>query len=116
VGWLTLIKALRRARGSIATDDQDLLSVYESTFAVIFFGTPHRGSPCSSIGVSAARTAKLAGFSVHESFAAILDDRQIHVTTFQEGEGFARCVLLDGKGKLKNGRLQNVRPSKVFKL
>jgi hypothetical protein len=108
-------QALKRARGNSGQGDEDLFSVFESTFAILFFGTPHRGSAFSSIGLKAVKTAKLAGFSVNESnvrdlkenspileelresFASILDDKRIHVTTFQESDGYARCMLLDGK-------------------
>jgi hypothetical protein len=34
---------------------------------------------------------------LRESFASILDDKGIHMTTFQESDGYVWCMLLDGK-------------------
>jgi hypothetical protein len=63
----------------------------------------------------AAKLAKAVGFSVNDSnlrdlhessplleelrdsFCSILEDTEICVTTFQEGHGFSKSVILDGK-------------------
>jgi hypothetical protein len=85
----------------------------------MFFGTPHRGSAYSDMGLTASKIVSAAGFDVNdnnvrdlksnslnleklrESFSALLQDSQITITTFQEGEGFTRSGLLNGKACLK---------------
>lgn len=107
-------------RASIALDkDGDLRDVYTSTFALIFFGTPHRGGAYTDLGLTATRIAKVAGFSVNDrnirdlkgnspvltlirdGFAQLLDSDNFEVSTFQESLGYSGMGLLDDKVSLR---------------
>ena len=63
LGGIVLKEALRRSRGAV-DQNSDLQDTYDSTFAIIFFGTPHRGSDYSNIGLTAANAARAAGLNV----------------------------------------------------
>jgi hypothetical protein len=77
-------------------------SIYLATYAVIFFGTPHRGSQTASLGVIAATACKAVGKEtnanllrsletssetlerISEAFAKIISRREIKVHSFLE--------------------------------
>lgn len=109
-------KALIRGRFSGAEEaTEDLFQVYEATYAIVFFGTPHRGSAYSNIGLTATKIVSVIGFNVHdanirdlkgnsplleklrESFNALLHEGTMQITTFQEGEGLTGSGFLKGK-------------------
>lgn len=87
-------------------EDQGLRDIYQSTYAVIFFGTPHRGSSYANLGVLARDIAVAAGFNATDvlvrslkpeadmltilrtEFARMLHDEAFKIHSFQEGQGF----------------------------
>src|ERR1700735_1453733 len=96
-------------------EDQDLRDIYRSTYAIIFFGTPHRGSSYGQMGVLARDIAVAAGFDardtllrslkpdaemlslLREEFARMLYDRAFKIYSFQEGQGFKGTYSLSRK-------------------
>ena len=83
--------------------------MYDSIFAILFFGTPHRGSECADAGLVVQRFADVLGFStsgynlnalkanaeklenLRGDFAKMLERKLFYVTSFQESKGF-KCV------------------------
>jgi hypothetical protein len=79
-----------------------LASIYQATYAVVFFGTPHRGSEKASLGVIAATVCKAIGketntsllrsletsseilVRISEAFAKLLANREVRVHSFLE--------------------------------
>ena len=96
-------------------EDQDLRDIYQSTYAIIFFGTPHRGSSYAQMGVLARDIAVAAGFDARDTllrslkpdaemlsllrqeFARMLYDRAFKIYSFQEGQGFKGTYSLSRK-------------------
>ncbi|KAF8249194.1 hypothetical protein K440DRAFT_544280, partial [Wilcoxina mikolae CBS 423.85] len=107
-------KALRRSLGA-REEEEDLKDVFCSTFGIVFFGTPHRGSSATSWGLIAKNAALAAGFDVNdrilkdlsvdsgileslrEEFNKMLVDKAFRVYTFQEGKGYKGIRGLTGK-------------------
>ena len=93
----------------------DLRDILESTFALVFFGTPHRGGAYTNLGLTATKIAKAAGFDVfdqnignlkgnspvltlvRQEFLPLLDSDRFQVSTFQESLGYKGTGLLNGK-------------------
>jgi hypothetical protein len=66
LGGIVVKEALRRSHG-FQMHQSHLHEIYQSTVAVIFFGTPHSGvNPRNFIHHIAERVIKAAGFSVNE--------------------------------------------------
>jgi hypothetical protein len=96
-------------------EDQDLRDIYQSTYGIIFFGTPHRGSSYAQMGVLARDIAVAAGFDARDTlirslkpdaemlsllrqeFARMLYDRAFKIYSFQEGQGFKGTYSLSRK-------------------
>lgn len=96
-------------------NNADLRDILESTFALVFFGTPHRGGAYTDLGLTATRVAKAAGFDVfdqnirnlkgnspvltlvRQEFLPLLDSDRFQVSTFQESLGYKGTGLLNGK-------------------
>lgn len=94
---------------------QNHLSLYESTFAIMFFGTPHRGSTYANLGLVVQKIATATGMNVnstvlkslvpneqyltmlHEEFTKILSTNTLFVDTFQEGKGYKSFRILRGR-------------------
>lgn len=119
LGGLVVKQALIEAQKQI--HDPDLLDINDSTHAIIFFGTPHRGSDLASWGLLLSTIAKVAQFDTNEAvlrdldpmsgsskleemrldFDDILQDsqrlRELHVYSFQEEEGMTGTKLFGGK-------------------
>jgi hypothetical protein len=111
---LTILQALRRA-STEPEKNADLRDILESTIALIFFGTPHRGGAYTNLGLTATKMAKAAGFDVYDrniqdlkgnspvltlirqGFAQLLDSDKFEVSTFQESLGYKGTGLLNGK-------------------
>ncbi|CZS88147.1 uncharacterized protein RCO7_01113 [Rhynchosporium graminicola] len=93
--------------------------IFDSTAAVLFLGTPHRGSGKANIGEIARKIASASGIDtadqnvralrvnsielemIHESFVQLYEqkDRRFEIITFQETKGFSRIGIL-GLGDL----------------
>ena len=89
--------------------------VYRSSSAIIFLGTPHRGSDHASLGETIKRIVSVVGFGAHgqilqalqpgseilelvrEEFCDIWRERGFTVRTFQESQGIAGLRGLNGK-------------------
>jgi hypothetical protein len=89
--------------------DPALSDIYSSTEAVLFLGTPHRGSNKAEMGEIARKIASVSGFDtagqniralqvnsnelelIHEAFMRLLNrnDSKLKPFTFQEAKGFA---------------------------
>lgn len=96
-------------------EDQDLRDIYQSTYAIIFFGTPHRGSSYAQMVVWVRDIAVAVGFDARDTlirslkpdaemvlllgdeFAQMLSDRAFKVFSFQEGQGFKGTYFLSRK-------------------
>jgi hypothetical protein len=107
------LKALRRSKPP--DEDPDLQNIYQSLHAIIFFGTPHRGSSYAEVGITAQQIAKAIGFDANdallrnlrpngdylellrEEFAKMLDGRTFKVYSFQEGQGLKGTYALARK-------------------
>lgn len=107
-------EALRRSRAAEDYRTKDR-QIYDSTFAVIFLGTPHRGSRYASWGVMAQNIAKASGFDANakvlrdldvdsgtldmlsEEFSKMLKAEKFQIFTFQEGMGYKGVQILNAK-------------------
>ena len=107
---------LRRARGF---QDEDVKDVYKSTNAIMFLGTPHRGSDHASLGDTVRRIVSAVGFDTHgqilqalqpggeilelarEEFCELWREKGFTVRTFQESQGIAGVRGLNGKVRSK---------------
>jgi hypothetical protein len=105
---------LRRSRDA-SRGDEDLKDIYRSTYAIMFFGTPHRGSDYADIAILASNIALTMGFDANssllkdlkpnqeyptllrESFSKMLLEDVFYVDTFQESLGFKGIKGLKGK-------------------
>lgn len=83
-------------------------------YAVITFGTPHRGSGIAALGLLAARTARLSGHStnttivkdlaagsqylemVHDAYMSFLAEHGIKVHSFHEERGMRGVIGMKG--------------------
>ena len=113
MGGLLVKDVLRRARN--LRDQPRYRHLYESTYACMFFGTPHRGSDKTGWAMLARRLAlavlqdsndKLirnlepndeALDLLREDFAQVLGERRIRLHTFQEERGMTGVKGLSGK-------------------
>ncbi|KAL2071242.1 hypothetical protein VTL71DRAFT_12477 [Oculimacula yallundae] len=109
LGGIIVKCAIRRA-----ADNSALHDIFQSTEAVFFLGTPHRGSGKAGIGEIARRIASASGLDtadqnlralrvnsielemIHESFVQLYEqkDRHFQIITFQETKGFSRIGVL----------------------
>jgi hypothetical protein len=114
LGGLILKQALSRSKTAMA-DQHGLRDIYESTYAIIFFGTPHRGSSYAKMGGLARDIAVIAGFDARDTilrslepdaeiltilgddFARMLLEGSFKVHSFQEGMGFTGAHFLSRK-------------------
>jgi hypothetical protein len=96
-------------------EDQDLGNIYKTTFGIMFFGTPHRGSSYAQLGIWAKDIAVAAGFDANDKilrslkpddeiagllskdFARMLSERAFKVFSFQEGQGFKGTYFMSRK-------------------
>ena len=119
LGGLVVKQALIEARKQ--THDLDLLDIYNSTHAVIFFGTPHRGSDLASWGLLLSKIAEAvqldtnnavlrdldptSGSSKLEEMRLDFDDilrddrrsRELRIYSFQEEEGMTGLKVFGNK-------------------
>lgn len=73
-----------------------LHSIFASTYGVIFFGTPHRGSEMASLGKIAAN---IAGLGLAESEQYLLKSLEQGSTELQRiGDAFSRMLPQQAKG------------------
>ena len=95
--------------------DPAYLDIYQSTNAVVFLGTPHRGSPIATVGNTIARIVHAAGFDTEdkniralrfespelercqEEFSSLWRSGRFAVKTFQEELGMAGVQGLNEK-------------------
>ena len=114
LGGVVLKEALRRSWRADAYE-ADLKAVYTSTKAIIFMGTPHRGSDYAPWGIIARNVAVAAGFDANDrlledlradstmldllrdEFGKMLKEEQFRVYTFMEGKGLKGVQGLTGK-------------------
>ena len=119
LGGLVVKQALIEARKQ--THDLDLLDIYNSTHAVIFFGTPHRGSDLASWGLLLSNIAEAvqldtnnavlrdldptSGSSKLEEMRLDFDDilrddgrfKELRIYSFQEEEGMTGFRIIRNK-------------------
>ncbi|KAI0527849.1 hypothetical protein F5B22DRAFT_652969 [Xylaria bambusicola] len=118
LGGLVVKSALNQ---SAIENSQDLRAVAESTFAIIFFGTPHRGSGYAEIGNSVAKAASMLAmrryndriltnlarnteilsqlrktFSTH-TIVLMKQTSSFEASSFQENRGFSSAPNFRGK-------------------
>jgi hypothetical protein len=102
--------------------ENEVNSVYRSTRAVLFLGTPHRGSGLSQAGATLERILRVAGFDTNkqtirtlvsnstdlvtcqENFLQLFDQpqRNFRVRTFQEAKGLTGWNFLNLSNKVWN--------------
>jgi hypothetical protein len=108
---LTNLQVIRRAA---ADTEPTVLDIYTSTEAVIFLGTPHRGSSKAGIAEVVRKIVSVSGFDttdkniralqvnstelelIHELFMKLYEqkERQFKVLTFQEAKGVSGISYL----------------------
>jgi hypothetical protein len=112
LGGILVKEALRRSEGHRAYQ-KDFYSIFDSTVAIIFFGTPHRGAdPQCMIKSVAESIIRLAGYDINdqlinsllpsserlqelrEEFSKMVRMKDWRVYSFQESYGLRR---LNGK-------------------
>jgi hypothetical protein len=113
LGGLVVKEALRRSRDE--RHQVHLQDVYQSTYATIFLGTPHRGSADAGWGEVLRRIASAAQFDtarpiladldpssgsgkldeLAEAFSDMLDEQGFKVYSFQESQGKANIRFLN---------------------
>lgn len=114
LGGLILKEALRRSWRA-QNYEQDLRTVYDSMAAIIFMGTPHRGSQYADWGVILRNVAVASGFDasdrnlrdlkidsplleiLREDFSKMMKEETFDVYTLIEGKGFKGVQGLTGK-------------------
>ncbi len=87
-------------------------NIYESTNAILFLGTPHRGGNFVDLGETTRRIVSAVGFDTgyqnirdlaidshtledyHERFLKLYDRRKFGIRTFQEARGMKGTSLL----------------------
>ncbi len=92
-----------------------LLSIFKSTYGILFLGCPHRGSNDANWGLIAAKLATFALQApskallrslqvdnqmlnvINESFNTYLKDNRIQVTSFSEEKGMIGIAGIDNK-------------------
>lgn len=93
------------------SSDSRIKAVVKSTAAVVFLGTPHRGSQWAKLGDTASRILKSSGMDTNsalldalglktsdlqrsqDSFSAVWNTYALRVKTFQEGQGLKGTSL-----------------------
>jgi len=98
-------------RADASKEDRER-EIYESTNAILFLGTPHRGGNFVDWGETIRRIASATGFDtahqnirdlaidsatledLHERFMALDDGRKFKIRTFQEGRGMKGTTAL----------------------
>ena len=127
LGGLVLKEALRRSWRADASET-DLKTVYDSTKAIMFLGTPHRGSDYAPWGIIARNIAVAVGFDANDrllkdlradstmldllrdEFGKMLKEESFRVYTFTEGkglkgvQGLTTKVVGDESSALNDGR------------
>jgi hypothetical protein len=113
------LQVLRRAA---AETDSALLDIYISTEAILFLGTPHRGSSKAGIGEVVRKIVSVSGFDttdqniralqinsselefIHELFMKLYDqkDRRFQVLTFQEAKSVVGISYLKLNERVSN--------------
>jgi hypothetical protein len=108
--------------------DNELSSVYRFTLAILFLGTPHRGSDLSQAGVILERILRVAGFDTNtqtirtllrsstdltvcqENFLRLYEDPRRHfcVRTFQEAKGLTGVNFLNLSNQVCNDEIGNI--------
>jgi hypothetical protein len=99
---------------------QDVVDIYNRTTAILFLGTPHRGTEWHRTASTIEYIVRAAGFDtnpknlkalsidsgelniVHENFMRLLNrrDRHFEVRTFQETQGISRFRYLGLNSKV----------------
>lgn len=120
---------LRRAAADV---EPTLLDIYTSTEAILFLGTPHRGSGKAEIAEIVRKIVSVSGFDttdqniralqvnstelelIHELFMNIYDlkDRRFKVLTFQEARGVAGISYL--KLNERASSLERPFPQRIY--
>ncbi|KAF6826547.1 nb-arc and ankyrin domain protein, partial [Colletotrichum musicola] len=110
LGGLVVKAALRQSQHASDTK-KDFRSVHASTIAILFFGTPHRGSDWVNAGKMAQNFANALGFStssmnldpltknslmleqLRDDFTDLLDSSKLEVTSYQGQKEYARTSV-----------------------
>ena len=114
LGGLILKDVFRRSWRA-ESPHEHLRKIYEATTAVVFMGTPHRGSPYASWGLIARNIAIASGFDASDrilrdlnvesgilellrvEFGKMLREEKFDIYTFQKSMGLAGVRGLSGK-------------------
>lgn len=134
LGGLVLKEALRQSWQAQAYEDRR--AVYNSTIAVIFMGTPHRGSDYADWGIILRNIAVASGFDASDrnlgdlrgdspmleilrsDFGKMLKEERFELYTFQEGKGLKGVRGLTGKVRLMMSlnRSRADTPSRLYRM
>ena len=122
--WINCDCAIRQVLRRAATDTEfDINDIYASTEAILFLGTPHRGSGKAGIGEIARKIASVSGFDatsqniralqidstelelIHELFMRLYDQKDCHfkALTFQEAKGVTGISYLGMNERVSSG-------------
>lgn len=117
---LTSVEALNASKTKSTQTRRDLHAVVDSTFAIIFFGTPHRGSDFADFGLRVAKAVSVLTMrpyndKIVKSLASnteiltnlrkdfvntvdyMIERNSFESSTFQEGKGFSGVKGFTGK-------------------
>ena len=119
LGGIVVKETLRQSRGLVGYRD-DEAQIFESTYGLIFFGTPHRGSSLAEWGEILRRVSAISGFDTNsnllqglkpdserleelrEEFNKMLHEKEWMITSFQETTGISSAPLLKNKVRLQS--------------
>lgn len=111
-------------RRAAADDDPAQLDIFKSTEAILFLGTPHRGSSKAGLAEVVRKVVSVSGFDnsdvniralhinstefelLHELFMKLYGrrDTEFKVLTFQEAKGVVGTSYLKMNEKVNNNR------------
>jgi hypothetical protein len=118
------LQVLRRANTEKDVGALSLYRIYISTTAVMFLGTPHRGSSWVELGNTVRRLVSAAGFDTsdqnlralridgaeldicQEGFMQLYEQRRFEVRTFQEAQGMTGLGFFKFNGKVSPNYLK----------
>jgi hypothetical protein len=122
LGGIIVKEALRQSRG-LRDYRENQAQIFESTFGIIFFGTPHRGASLAEWGEIARRLAAAFGFDtnkqllkgsqpdserleeIREEFSKMLYEKNWKIHSFQESVGILSIPGLREKVSLMNAKM-----------
>jgi hypothetical protein len=117
LGGIIVKEALRQSKGAVGYQENQA-DIYQSTRAIIFLGTPHRGASIAEWGEIVRRIVTSLGFNTNDQllrglqpdsepledlrieFGKMLNEKKWRVYSFQETKGISSAPGLENKVSL----------------